>query len=150
MSLRLTWLNCLWLMLPLMAWNILLGPRIQDARITSDAHLPAWLLLAENISRILTFALPLLLPLLWRTPWNKGGLVLYGIGTLLYFASWLPYLFAPNSAWSNSAAGLLAPRLTPLLPFLGLALIGESWLYSFVCALFVLFHTWHGIQNLAH
>lgn len=57
-------------------------------------------------------------------------------------------MLAPSSAWSNSAIGLLAPRLTPLLPFLGIALIGHAWPYSVVSLAFIVFHTWHGIQNL--
>ncbi len=148
MTFRLAWLNGLWLMLPLAAWNLLLGPRIHDARITSDAHSPAGLLWAENISRLLVFAVPMLLPLQWKTSWNKAGWILYGLGVLLYFGSWLPLFFAPASAWSSSTVGLLAPRLTPLLPFLGLALIGNNWLYGLLSLVFVTLHTCHGIQNL--
>jgi hypothetical protein len=63
MKMEFSLLNCFWLMLPLLAWNIILGPRITDPRVTSDAHSPQWLRIAENIARILVFALPLLLPL---------------------------------------------------------------------------------------
>jgi hypothetical protein len=148
MHLKLVWLNCLWLMMPLLLWNLFLGPQISDARITSDAHSPAWLLIAENITRMVVFALPLLLPLRLKDTLSKAGLGVYSIGTLIYFASWLPLLLAPASTWSNSALGLLAPRLTPFLPFLGIALIGRSWSYGLLVTLFVLLHTWHGIQNL--
>ncbi|PKO02665.1 MAG: hypothetical protein CVU43_06785 [Chloroflexi bacterium HGW-Chloroflexi-5] len=141
-------LNCLWLMLPLLVWNIILGPRIMDARITSDLNSPKWLLISENVVRIFVFVLPLLLPLQLKDITSKAGLWIYIIGTLIYFASWLPFLFAPQSAWSNSPAGLLAPRLTPFLTFLGVALIGHSWTYGVIAALFIFLHTWHGIQNL--
>jgi hypothetical protein len=141
-------LNCLWLMLPLMVWNIILGPRIMDERITSDLHSPKWLLIAENVVRIFVFVLPLLLPLQLKDITSKAGLWIYIIGTLIYFASWLPFLFAPQSAWSNSAIGLLAPRLTPFLTFLGVAFIGHSWPYGVIAALFIFLHTWHGVQNL--
>ncbi len=148
MSLRFIWWNCFWLVIPLLAWNLLLGPHITDPRISADANSPKGLLLAENITRIVVFVLPLLFPLRMKDIWNKTGLVVYILGTLLYFTSWLPLLVFPHSTWSNSPAGLLAPRLTPLLPFLGLALIGESWPYSLISAAFVILHTWHGIQNL--
>jgi len=148
MKLELRLLNCFWLMIPLLAWNLALGPRITQEQITSDSHSPAWLLNCENITRILVFALPLLLPLQWKETWSKAGLAIYLIGTLVYFASWLPLLLAPGSTWSQSAAGLLAPRLTPFLPFLGIALIGQSWPYGLVSAVFIFLHTWHGIQNL--
>ena len=49
---------------------------------------------------------------------------MYILGTLVYFASWLPLFMAPASAWSTSPAGLMAPRLTPFLSFLGIAIIG--------------------------
>ena len=136
------------LVLPLLAWNLVLGPSLVDPRLTSDAHSPAWLLAAEGITRILCFAFPLLLPLQGRHPRHKAGWAIYALGTLVYFASWLPLIWAPASAWSNAAAGLLAPRLTPFLPFLGIALIGDAWPYSALTAAFILLHGWHGIQNL--
>ena len=141
-------LNCFWLILPLVAWNLVLGPRIIDPRVTSDAHSQKWLLIAENSMRVLVFGLPLLLPLQWQEPWPKAGLVVYLIGTLVYFASWLPLFLTPRLGWSDRPAGLLAPRLTPLLSFLGIALIGQSWPYGIVSAAFIGLHTWHGIQNL--
>ena len=152
MKLELQWLNCFWLILPLLVWNLILGPHIMQATITSDAHSPKWLLIAENIARILVFALPLLMPLPrgadWQSAVSKVGLVVYILGTLVYFVTWLPLLFAPASAWSNSPAGLLAPRLTPFLSFLGIALLGVSWPYSAIAAVFIFLHTWHGVQNL--
>jgi hypothetical protein len=142
------WLNGFLLILPLLAWNLVLGPRITLEEVTSDAHSPRWLLLAENITRTVIFAFPLLLPILIKATWNKAGLIVYIVGTLIYFASWLPLILAPASAWSRSAAGLLAPRLAPYLSFLGIALIGNSWPYGALSAIFIFFHTWHGIQNL--
>jgi len=75
-------------------------------------------------------------------------LAIYLPGTLIYFGSWLPLLVAPASPWTNSAAGLLAPRLTPFLSFLGIALLGGSWPYGIIAALFIFLHTLHGCQNL--
>jgi hypothetical protein len=151
-KLQLTWLSCFLLMLPLLAWNLALGGRITDPRVTSDVHSPKWLLAAENITRIVVFALPLFLSLPrgadFQSALPKAGLAVYILGTLVYFASWLPLLLAPGSVWSNSAAGLLAPRLTPFLSFLGIALIAGTWPYGLISALFVFVHTWHGIQNL--
>ena len=152
MKFELRWLNCFLLILPLLAWNIFLGPKISDPRITSDAHSPQWLLIAENVARIVVFALPLLMPLPrgeeWQSVLPRVGLIVYLLGTLVYFASWLPLLLAPASAWSNSLPGLLAPRLTPFLSFLGIALLAGNWPYGAVSAIFILFHTWHGAQNL--
>ena len=141
-------LNCFWLILPLLIWNLVLGPHLTQPAILSDAHSPKWLLILENLSRILVFALPLILPLQIRDGWGKTGLTVYILGTLVYFASWLPLLLAPASAWSASPIGLLAPRLTPFLPFLGIAIIGLARPYGLVAAVFIFFHTWHGVNNL--
>lgn len=141
-------LNCFLLMLPLLLWNIILGPRLTDPRVASDSHSPAWILIAENITRLGVFVLPLLIPLQLKGLSSKAGMAVYAIGTLIYFASWLPFLLAPGSAWSNSTPGLLAPRLTPFLAFLGIALIGQSWAYGALAAVFIFLHTWHGVQNL--
>ena len=152
MKLGLAWFNGFWLILPLLAWNLLLSPRITQEAITSDAHSPKWLLIAENVVRILVFALPLFIALPreadWQSTLPKAGLIIYILGTLIYFASWLPLLLAPGSAWCNSLPGLLAPRLTPFLSFLGIAMLGQAWPYGLVAAVFIFFHTWHGIQNL--
>jgi hypothetical protein len=148
MTTQLQLLNCFWLMIPILAWNLVLGPRLTDPRVTSDKHSPAWLREAENVSRIIVFAFPLLLPLQWDDAWSKAGLVIYLVGTLVYFASWLPLIMAPGSRWSNHTSGLLAPRLTPFLAFLGIAMTGHSWLYGILAGIFIVLHTWHGVQNL--
>jgi hypothetical protein len=148
MKLELRLLNGFLLLLPLLAWNLVLGSRLTLEAIISDAHSPKWLLMAENVTRILVFALPLLLPIQMKDAWNKAGLAVYSLGILIYFGSWLPLLLAPDSAWSQSAAGLLAPRLTPFIAFVGIALVCNAWLYGVISAVFIFFHTWHGIQDL--
>lgn len=148
MKIELRWLNCLWLILPMLVWNLILGSRINDPRISSDANSSSWLLISENIMRMAVFIYPLLLPLQMKDLWSKTGLVIYILGTLVYFASWLPLILAPQSVWSNSVVGLLAPRITPLIAFLGIALIGQSWPYGLIAIMFTFLHTWHGIQNL--
>jgi hypothetical protein len=149
MTFELRIINCLYLTFPLLAWNLILGPKITDPRITSDEYSPKWLLMAENILRIFVFTLPLLIPLQLDNPIHKFGLVVYIAGTMVYFASWLPLILAPHSAWSNSVIGLMSPRITPLLAFLGIAFIGESWLYGILSAIFIALHTIHGFQNLS-
>ena len=100
MKLELRWLNCFWLLVPILIWNIALAPKITVEEVVSDAHSPAWLLMAENIARILVFALPLLMPLQVKDDLSKTGLIFYLAGTLIYFASWIPLILAPGSDWS--------------------------------------------------
>ena len=144
---KIRWSNCFWLVIPLLAWNIALAPYITLEEITSDAHSPAWLLAAENLTRIVVFAFPLLLALQVKDGLGKTGLAIYLAGLLIYFASWIPLFWTPQSGWDMMI--LLLPRVTPLLAFMGIALIGHSRFYAFASVLFILLHTIHGIQNLA-
>ncbi len=148
MNLTLTWFNCFWLLLPLLAWNLLLGSKLTQEQIISDAHSPAWLLGAENVFRLATFILPLFLRLQLDSVLGKIGLALYLLGLLVYFVSWIPLIRVPQAAWSQSFAGLFAPRLTPLIWLIGVALLANSWFYGLLAAIFILFHTWHGLNNL--
>lgn len=148
MNWRMVFLNGFWLIVPLLLWNVILGPRITQEQITSDAHSPAWLLGVENIFRLVTFIFPLFLTMKFDSNLGKIGLAVYIMGTLVYFASWLPLLIAPQSPYSESMLGLFAPRLTPLISLLGVALICSSWPYGLIATVFIFFHTWHGINNL--
>jgi len=74
MKIEVRWINCLWLLVPLLVWNTVLAPKITLEQINSDAHSPAWLLMAENITRIVVFAFPLLLPLRIQDGFSKTGL----------------------------------------------------------------------------
>jgi hypothetical protein len=148
MKIELTLANCFWLIAPLLIWNIIFGSKITQEVITSDAHSPAWLLGAENIFRILTFFLPLLLRMRIDSNIGKIGMAIYIVGTLIYFASWIPLMTAPQSAWSQGIAGLFAPRITPWIALLGVAFVAHSWVYGLLATTFIFFHTWHGIQNL--
>jgi hypothetical protein len=148
MKFELAFANCFWLIVPILAWNIIFGSKITQEAITSDAHSPAWLLGVENLFRIATFFLPILLRMRVGDSLGKVGLGVYIIGTLIYFASWIPLMTAPQSAWSQSIPGLFAPRLTPWIALFGVALVAHSWPYGVLATLFIFFHTWHGIQNL--
>jgi hypothetical protein len=74
-------------------------------------------------------------------------LVVYLVGLLIYFGSWIPVLKWPEARWSKSAAGVLAPHYTPLLVFASIGLIGHSWVYLSLSVLFVAIHTLHGVQS---
>jgi hypothetical protein len=148
-SLEIRWMNCLWLLVPLLVWNIVLRPKLSDPRLTSDSNFPAWQLLTENGLRLLVFALPLLIPLQLEHGMSKAGLAVYILGTLVYFASWLPLLVVPVSTWSQSVLDEMALFVTPLDVFRGIALIGDSWVYGLISTAFTLLHAWHGIQNVS-
>ena len=141
-------LNCFWLLLPVFAWNALFASRLPQAGFKSDAGVPRSVLLAEQALRIAVFLWPLFLPLRWQAQRGRAGLALFLLGLIVYCASWLPLLYLPDTPWSRSAVGLLAPAYTPLLFLMGIALVGGSWPYALLSLLFVAVHLYHNI--LAH
>ena len=136
---RLALANCFWLLLPLLAWNVALAGGLPQRYALDDA-VPGWLGWTEAALRVLVFLGPLLLPLTLAQRHQRLGAGVFAVGTLVYFASWLPLLWAPESAWSRSLPGGLAPAYTPLAVFAGIALIGESPAYGAVAAAFVAAH----------
>ncbi len=133
-----------------MLWNVALGNALPPAFAPGEfwRQIPSNLAAIENSLRFLIFAIPFFMPLRLRGP----ALGLFFGGTLLYFASWLPLIFAPDSWWSRSVLGFLAPAYTPLLWLIGLALTGRElfwgsfyrwWMYLIVAMLFTASHILH-------
>ena len=113
--LKLQWLNCIWLLVPILAWNAAFSSKLAHPAFEFDEAVPKSVLLLENLLRVAVMVLPLLMPLRWGTLQSEVGIAFYIMGVLVYFASWIPLMVAPDSAWSNSLAGFLAPAYTPLL-----------------------------------
>jgi hypothetical protein len=87
-----------------------------------------------------------------QTKYQKLGFVIYLVGILLYFSSWAAQIYLPNSTWSSSIFGFMAPAYTTIIWFIGIGLVGrESFLkiphttsiYIFLSIIFVLFHSYH-------
>ena len=146
--------NCFLLTIPILLWDYLFTDRLPKA-FQPDyfwKDIPSFIIQIENISRLIMFVLISFMSIKIVTPIQKKGLVLYAIGTLLYFASWLILMYFPNSAWSKSELGLLAPAYTPLFWLIGIGFIGNSfyfnipfkrWVYFLVVIIFLIFHNWH-------
>lgn len=108
--------------------------------------------MTENVLRTAVLVLPFLMPLEVTTPTQRWGLGLFVAGTWIYVCGWIPLMAAPQSAWSTSRAGFLAPAYTPLLWLTGLALISgqlygsmpfERWMYLVLAWAFVAVHVAH-------
>jgi hypothetical protein len=146
--------NCFLLMLPIISWNLVLTQKLPK-NFQSEVfwnNIPAVLMYGENISRIIVFLLTFLMPLSVSTPKQKKGIFLYTGGTVLYFTSWLILINFPNSAWSNSVWGFMAPSFIPLLWLTGIALTGNSfyfnlpyrrWIFVAISLVFLIFHNLH-------
>lgn len=150
-------LSCGWLLLPAAAWNILLAKHLPPAFQPDEfgRDIPAPLAFAENGLRIAVFMLPFLMPLDMAAPGAGRALLVFGAGTLLYFASWLALIGLPGSRWSRCALGFAAPAYTPLLWLLGIALLGDRlfwgtfyrwWMYVVLCVVFLAAHITHTMR----
>ncbi len=98
--------------------------------------------------------LAMLMPLNITTTSQRRGLVLYVIGTLSYFCSWIALINWPNSAWSAHPLGFLTPAYTPLFWLLGIGMIGNSFYFHLpfrkkyfigLIILFLTFHVFHAV-----
>lgn len=146
--------SCGLLLLPVFVWNIALMKFLPAAFAPSefDRDIPHILSTAENVLRLLIFALPFLMPLNISSQRQRTGLVIFIAGNIIYFVSWLALIAKPNSPWSQSALGFLAPSYTPILWFVGLALLSRQlfwgkfyrwWMYLALSGLFIISHVSH-------
>lgn len=147
-------INCFWLMIPVFTWNLLFYDQLpalyQVENFWND--IPPWLKVAEHSTRILAFALIALMPLSLKGERKQLGVWLYLIGIIFYVASWLVLIYQPNSAWSLSIIGQLAPAFTPAVWLVGIGIIAskfyvklpfQKYLYPVFTLLFLLFHNLH-------
>jgi hypothetical protein len=146
--------NCFLLTIPILLWDYIFTDKLpkafQPELFWKD--IPSSITYGENISRLLMFIFISFMPLKIITNKQKNGLLLYVVGVLLYFVAWLILMYLPNTTWSNSVLGLLAPAYTPLVWLVGIGFIGNAlffkipykrWLYFLVVIIFLIFHNWH-------
>jgi hypothetical protein len=136
--------NCLWLIVPVLLWNWAFASRL-PAAYSSDARVPQLALHLETVLRIAVLGLPVLLPLRLGDLHSRLGWLLYAVGLLCYFASWMMQMGHQDTGWSRSAFGVLAPAYTPLIWLAGIALIGRSAGYFWLALAFTVIHTWHNV-----
>jgi len=147
-------LNCFILLIPIFLWNILFATSLPRGYSIEFfwKDIPPIVGTTENILRIVAFFLPLLMPLTIKTRRQKIGLGIYLAGVAIYFLSWVLQIHLPESAWSSSLFGFLAPAYTTLIWLIGIGLIGDklfvkvpykSIIYMAISTVFVVFHTTH-------
>ena len=146
--------NCFLLTIPVLLWDYIFTNKLPKAFQPEiyRKDIPSFIIYGENISRLVMFIFISLMPLKVNTNKQKNGMVLYVIGTLLYFIAWVILMYFPNTTWSSSVLGLLAPAYTPLFWLIGIGFIGDAlyfsipfkrWLYFLVVIIFIIFHNWH-------
>ena len=146
--------NCFLLLLPVFLWNIAFMSRLPKGYTSNEIwdNVPTWLNMTENILRAIVFLLPLLLIFSLQMKIQKIGFGLYLVGLLIYFSSWLMQMISPNSNWSTSIIGFMAPAFTTVIWLIGIGIIGQqsfvnipriSTIYVFLSIAFVMVHTYH-------
>jgi hypothetical protein len=146
-------MNGIWLTFPALIWHVIFASRL-PAQFLPEIFwkdIPVVVHYGENILRTFAFAIPaffmLASPRAGRQGWSW-----YIAGTLVYFVTWLPLLFAPGSAWSTSMLGFMAPAYTPLIWLVGIGLLGTEFYfplryrpvyYIAPAVLFTIFHCTH-------
>jgi hypothetical protein len=147
--------KCVGLLVALpMAWNIIMAPCLPRAYApeTFSSNIPGLLTTTESTLRIMVVALPFLAPLELISSVQKMGAATFWVGLAIYVISWVPLIITPNSAWSRSAAGFLAPAYTPIIWLVGLALLMQRlqwaspyrwWFYLMLSVGFVAAHVTH-------
>ena len=146
--------SCGLLLIPAIAWNLAFTSTLMPPSAMAEFRrdIPTSLVLIENVLRALVFALPFAMPLEIATKLERRALLVFVLGTLVYFASWLVLMYWPRSAWSLSILGSLAPAYTPILWLPSLAMLGKRlfwghfyrwWMYLLICVGFLAAHITH-------
>ena len=147
-------LSCGLFTVPILVWNVVFTPFLPPALVSSEfsRDIPALVTNGENALRIVVMLLPFLMPLEVEGAGQRRGVKLFVAGTILYFLAWLPLMIVPQSWWSTSWPGFVAPAYTPLIWLAGLGLIGRRlygtrrltpWIYIGLASMFVAFHVTH-------
>jgi hypothetical protein len=148
--------TCGLLLLPVFIWNAALMGSLPPVYLPDEywRNIPDVLGSAENLMRSLILTIPFLMPLSVSSSRQRIGMGIFIAGNLVYFASWIALILAPDSIWSHSAIGFLASAYTPLIWFFGLALLSHRlfwgnfyrwWMYFVLCCVFLAVHITHAV-----
>jgi hypothetical protein len=142
--------------LPIMLFNLLFSSKLPEEFESKifDSDIPVLIDYGEKIFRILIFGFSFFVKTDVYTSAGRIGLIIYIVGVLMYFLSWLPLIFAPSSSWSKSIIGFTAPAYTPVVWLSGCGLMFNSYYFDvpyapvhyFIPAiLFLLLHVLHTV-----
>lgn len=133
-----SFLNCFWFLVPPLLWNLLFRTKLPMGHFDDAAS--KCLLVAENIFRLSAMIYPFFFKINPQLEYFKMGVFLYGLGMAMYLASWAYLMFFPDASLSQSALMRFAPAYTPLIWFMGIALISGSQLFPILIIGFISLH----------
>jgi hypothetical protein len=137
-GLGLSFFNAGLLCLPVLAWNIALTSKLNMGSF--PGKIPLWYDIGENVLRGAALVYPFARPLDAHAPLFLPGLCLYGLGVIVYFASWFPLMDASPQPWQKNILVQLAPAYTPLIWLAGIALMANSPAELYLSVVFVGMH----------
>ncbi|MFP4016781.1 MAG: hypothetical protein ACLFUI_07085 [Halanaerobiales bacterium] len=149
------------LLVPIFLFNMIFANKLPAPFSTDkfDQGIPDYILMSENILRVIVFILPVFMKIGLTNNIQKIGLLIYLIGILLYFASWFILIYYPGSRWSTGLIGFMAPAYTPLIWLIGIGMICYNsniiniyrpWMYFVFSILFTGIHSYHTYLAYLH
>lgn len=152
--------TCFWLAVPVLLFDALFTERLPPAFQMESfwRDIPAVIAIPENVFRIGLFGFMLLMPIELGTRRARIGLAVYLAGMAAYLGAWLMLICAPQSGWSASLAGSMAPAYTPAIWLAGIGMVGtrlsirripfHPWGYAACAASFLICHNAHSFLVL--
>lgn len=141
------------LLIPVFVINIVLYKKLPEFfKPAQWDSIPKYVPIAENIFRYLSFLLPMIMIIGISSLRQKLGFVVYLIGLLIYFSSWLLQIKFKEDKYNRSLILRSAPAYTPIIWLIGIGLMCEktylasvnlSPAYFFIVVIFTFIHTWH-------
>lgn len=146
-------LNCFLLLIPIFIWNIYFIDSLPIKYSNNNWNdIPPFIEYAENILKFILFVSPVFMVLSFKTMSQKIGLSLYIFGVIIYFLSWSAHIYFPESVWSKSIFGFMAPAYTTIIWLIGIGLIGKNSFFKIpyisiyfiiISICFVIIHSLH-------
>lgn len=131
--------NFFWLIPPL-AWNIIWGPNNPAQLGFFDGNAPHGLLIVENIFRLSSMMYLLFLPIRPHHKKFRIGLIVYLIGSVLYYTAWTYLMTHPDAQLSQTAFMQFAPAYTPFIWLTGISLMANSKIHFSLSFIFIGLH----------
>lgn len=80
------------------------------------------------------------------------GFLIYVVGVMIYFLSWIMQIYFTETKWSKSIFGFMAPAYSSIIWLIGIGLVGQKLLfdlsysyavYIIISFVFVIVHSMH-------
>ncbi len=142
--------NCFWFFLPVIIFNCVITKHLPEFYLKNILH-P--IVVIEMIVRIITILFSVIMMISLENKIGKIGLVVYIIGVLLYFVSYIIVIKVPMVSFHNNLFIILAPYWTSVLWLIGIGLLGNKlfismpyhyMVYITLSIVFAMIHSYHG------